>query len=255
MTIKIVTLNIWLGGLLMEDVIAFIEAENPDILLLQEVLNGEDPALELQHRTMQVLQAKLGFPYENFAPEYLEIDETGGKAQVGNAVLSKLPITSSHIKEFIPYTEEYHNVDGNYQNCPYNLQHVVLDTAVGEVNVFNIHGVWDLDGDSFSPLRQKMSNIVLDAIEGKPNVILAGDTNAKPTNQAMLAVSEKLHSVFGQELKTTFNMRRKDNPGYATAAVDMMFVSPAIKVITHNCPDIDISDHLPLTATLEIPEA
>lgn len=239
----------------MEDVIAFIKAKNPDILLLQEVLNGEDPEFEPQHRTMQVLQEAFGFPYEHFAPEYLEIDETGGNAQVGNAVLSKFPITSSDIKEFIPYTEEYHNVEGNYHNCPYNLQHVVLDTPVGEVNVFNIHGVWDLDGDSFSPLRQKMSNIVLDAIEGKANVILAGDTNAKSTNKAMLAVGEKLHSVFGQELKTTFNMRRKDNPGYATAAVDMMFVSPTIKVVAHDCPDVDISDHLPLTATLEIPEA
>jgi endonuclease/exonuclease/phosphatase family metal-dependent hydrolase len=47
-------------------------------------------------------------------------------------------------------------------------------------------------------------------------------------------------------------MHRKDNPGYATAAVDMLFVSPGIKIIDRQCPDVDISDHLPVVATLEV---
>jgi endonuclease/exonuclease/phosphatase family metal-dependent hydrolase len=56
--------------------------------------------------------------------------------------------------------------------------------------------------------------------------------------------------VFGEELKTTFNMKHKDNPGYATAAVDMMFISPDIKVSEKACPEVDVSDHLPLVVQL-----
>lgn len=245
----------WFGGLLQDNVVSFLESQDADILLLQEVFNGEDPSLAAQHRSMQVLSERLQLPYQHFAPEYRDFDQTDGRAEVGNAIFSKFPITNSSITAFIPYTEDYRDVEGNTHNCPYNLQHVAANTPVGELNVFNMHGVWDLDGDNFSPLRQKMSNIVVEAIRGKNNVVLAGDTNAKPTNKAIKAIEEHLTSVFKDELTTTFNMKHKDNPGYATAAVDMMFVSPNIEILERNCPDVDISDHLPITARLAIPDA
>jgi endonuclease/exonuclease/phosphatase family metal-dependent hydrolase len=68
----------------------------------------------------------------------------------------------------------------------------------------------------------------------------------------MKNIEQYLTSVFGNNLKSTFNMRRKDNPGYATAAVDMLFVSPNIRIVNSECSDVDISDHLPVIATLEV---
>jgi endonuclease/exonuclease/phosphatase family metal-dependent hydrolase len=97
-----------------------------------------------------------------------------------------------------------------------------------------------------------MSVTISDAIADQSNVILAGDTNARPTNKAILEIEAHLKSVFGKELQTSFNMRRKDNPGYATSCVGMIFVSPNIKILEKPCPDIDISDHLPLIATLDV---
>ena len=47
-------------------------------------------------------------------------------------------------------------------------------------------------------------------------------------------------------------MRRKINPGYATAVVDMVFASSRLKILDHQCPDVDISDHLPLVVKIEI---
>jgi endonuclease/exonuclease/phosphatase family metal-dependent hydrolase len=252
MDIKVVTLNIWLGGTLQEEYLQFLKAQDADILLLQEVNNGEDAKLKPQYRSMQVLKQQLKYPYEIFVPEYLDITHTDGKAQTGNAILSKFPITSSDITDFLPYTEEYQDVEGNYHNCPYNMLHVTLDTPVGKLEVFNMHGVWDLDGDNFSPLRQKMSKLVISAVEGKERVILAGDTNARPTNKAMVAIGEHLRSVFGHELKSTFNMRHKENPGYATSVVDAMYVSSDIEVLEHDCPDVNVSDHMPLTARLRV---
>ena len=112
--------------------------------------------------------------------------------------------------------------------------------------------MYDLDGDNFSEARRKMSDTIIKNIQGKDNVILAGDTNAKPTNKAMRAVEDHLTNVFGNDLTTTFNMRRKENPGYATAVVDLMYVSPNIRILDKVCPAVDISDHLPLIATFEI---
>jgi endonuclease/exonuclease/phosphatase family metal-dependent hydrolase len=256
MTIKIVSLNLWWGGKLFDGILSFLKEQDADIVVMQEVNNGEDPSLDRQFRSLQVLQEHLSYPYVNFVADYRDFDHTGGKCQRGNAILSKFPITKQDAVFFgNPYTEEYRDVPGNYQNCPRDLQHIALNTPAGEVNVFNIQGVWDLNGDNYSPQRKQMADQVLQAIAGKPNVILAGDTNAKQTNQAILDIETQLHSVFGRDLATTFNMRQKDNPGYATAAVDGIFVSPGIQVISRECPDADISDHLPLVATLDVPAA
>jgi endonuclease/exonuclease/phosphatase family metal-dependent hydrolase len=253
MTIKIVSLNLWLGGILFDGVVEFLKSQDADVVVLQEVYNGEDPSLDRQFRSMQILQEQLGYAASDFVADFRDIERAEGKAQRGNAILSKFPITQRDAVFFDkPYSEEYRDVPGNYHNCPRDLQHVVLDTTAGEVNIFNIQGVLDLDGGNYSQQRKNMAEQVIKAVSGKPNVILAGDTNAQQTNTAILDIEKHLHSVFGRELKSTFNMRHKDNPGYATAAVDAIFVSSNIRVLSRECPDIDISDHLPLVATLEI---
>ena len=121
-----------------------------------------------------------------------------------------------------------------------------------DLDLFNLHGVWDLDGDKFSLMRQVMSSHILEAVKDKKRVILAGDMNARPTNKAITIIGEHLESVFGNKLTTTFNMKHKDKEGYASSAVDMMFVSPSVQVIEHSCLDVDISDHLPLVMTVAI---
>ena len=47
-------------------------------------------------------------------------------------------------------------------------------------------------------------------------------------------------------------MKRKTDPGYAAAVVDMIFISKNIEVISHDCPQVDISDHLPLVCKFNI---
>lgn len=47
-------------------------------------------------------------------------------------------------------------------------------------------------------------------------------------------------------------MKRKTTFGYATAVVDMIFVSGDICVTSKSCPKVDISDHLPLVCEFEI---
>lgn len=252
MRITCLSLNIWEGGKLFDAALAFIQEEQPDILLVQEVYNSSDPALERRFRTVQTIQQICAFPFYNFAPAFTSKRPEGGISR-GNAVFSRFPISASDVRFFNePYQPDYDEGTHNYASCPRNLQHVVLDTPAGALDVFNMHGVWDLDGDNYSERRKRMSATILEAIAGKQNVILAGDSNAKPTNPAMLAIEAQLTNVFKGVMTSSFNMRRKDNPGYATAVVDLMYTSPHIKVIEQRCPDVDISDHLPIIAILDI---
>ncbi|MDB5166523.1 MAG: Endonuclease/exonuclease/phosphatase [Candidatus Saccharibacteria bacterium] len=252
MEIKVVCLNLWEGGNLFKGILQFLKEQDADILLLQEVYAGIDPSFPDNYRSMDVLQRELNYPHSDFAAAMLD-RMPEGKVEGGNAVLSKFPILARDVVFFNePYGERDPFDSAQFPTTPRNLQHVQIDAAGTELNVYNTQGVWDLNGDNFSPQRKRMSEMMIQAVAGKPHVILAGDTNARPTNPAMVAVGEHLDNVFGHELATTFNMRRKSDPGYASSVVDMIFVSHDITVTSKSCPDVDISDHLPLVAELAI---
>ena len=254
MKLKVISLNIWHGGILWDEALEFIKSEDADVLLLQEVYDGNNPDVEPRFRMMSEFRQILGYEYSDFAKSMIYVTPEGAFAH-GNAIFSKFPIVErsfSYFTEPESGREEYEDLPEVWPILPNVLQHVELNTAAGALDVFNMHGVWDLDGDNYSLQRQNMRDVILRDTSGKQNVILAGDSNAKASNQAMREIEPQLKSVFGQELKSTFNMRRKDNPGYATAAVDLMFVSPNIEIIDKFCPDVDVSDHLPIIAELEI---
>jgi endonuclease/exonuclease/phosphatase family metal-dependent hydrolase len=252
MKFSFISLNLWLGGELFDEALDFLRHKDADIVVLQEVYNGTDSTLAPQYRSMAVLQEQLGYPYQNFVADYRDFDRTEGKSQRGNAILSKFPIAERSAVFFAgSYSETYRDLPGNYAKSPRDLQHVTLTTPSGVLDVYNIQGIWDLNGDNYSAARKHMSDVIIAEVRGKTNVVLAGDTNAKPTNKAIRDLEPYIQSVFKSELTSTFNMRRKENPGYATAVVDMIFTSSNITTLSHECPSVDISDHLPLTATFQ----
>lgn len=252
MTVKFICLNLWWGGNLFPQILDFLRKEDADIVALQEVHDGKDPGLKERLRSMDVLKHELGYPYQEFSLSHM-LTLPEGVLPSGNAILSKFPITDRSATVLFDSTQgQYRDVPEQWPIFPRILQGAALDTPAGRISVFNMHGVWDLDGRNPSRQRKTMVERILQAIKGRPNVVLAGDTNAATGNPLLKDIDAALASVFGDDLKTTFNMRRKDKPGYATAAVDHMWVSPNIRIIAKDCPDIDVSDHLPLIATLEI---
>lgn len=250
MDLKIVSLNIWRGALI-DDALKFLKQQNPDIIALQEVTNSPDPSLDREFRLYQILCDQLGYPYHSFAPMLIN-NTPEGKIPEGPAVLSRMPLQEASPVFFMPFRDDYVDIPENFATSSRCMQHVRLDTPSGKLDLYNIHGIWDLDGERYSAERQHMSKLICEEIQGKSRVLLMGDTNAQPANQALRNVEKYLNSVFGTSLASTFNMRRKTNPGYATAAVDMMFLSPGIQVITKDVPRVDISDHLPLVVTVRI---
>lgn len=252
MVLKVICLNLWWGGNLFPAIIDFLKQEDADIVAMQEVHDAHDEKLIDRFRSMDVLRQQLKYPYEDFAESHI-LKTPEGRMPSGNGVLSKFEITKRTKTYLFESTQdEYLDVPEQWPIFPRILEHVSLATPAGEVNVFNMHGVWDLDGDSPSPQRRRMIDRTMAAVGDAPNVILTGDTNATTNNPLFRDIEKQLHNVFGRELTTTFNMRRKDKPGYATAAVDHMFISPSIEVVSKECPDVDVSDHRPLVVTLKL---
>ncbi len=252
MKIKVLSLNIEHGGVLMDALVPFLQAAGADILLLQEIHSGAR-RLPPRLRTLQYFGGLFDYPFVDFMPQYRDFDNTGdGSSYSGIAIMSRFPILSArHCYFDYPYTEDYRDSFEQAKYHPAALQAVQLNIGGQTVWAANVHGPWHLAGEEPTERRERMAEAIAEATAGKEKVIVAGDTNAKPHNP-VFAKLEHLNSVFGGSLRTTFNMRRKTLPGYAEAAVDMMWVSPAVKVWEKDCPPADVSDHLPLCAVLEV---
>jgi endonuclease/exonuclease/phosphatase family metal-dependent hydrolase len=255
MEFKFVCLNLWFGGILFDDVLAFLKQQDADVVALQEVFQSDDKKLPAHYRSLESLNQQLHYPHQRFAPAVLDAYPWGNILN-GNAVLSRFPIKEQNVTFFgepLDMDDPRTPFDPKgFPTTPRNLQHVVLNTRAGELDVFNFQGVWDLDGDNASPQRQKMSETIIQQIAGKQRVIVAGDTNARYTNPVMRSIENHLVNVFGDSLTTSFNMRRKSDPGYGTSVVDMVYASKNLSVASYECPNVNVSDHLPLVVRFKV---
>jgi len=254
MTIKFLTLNILQGGLLMDNILDFLNQEQPDIFALQEVYNGQDPNLPVNYRSMQVLSQNFTTWHNYFSASLLS-QTPHGNFDLGNAIFSKFPMTQKDQTYIYGNYGLYPQTpaDLDWSKDPQALQWAEIEIGNHNLNIFNLHGIWGRDGND-NPARDQMGQIILDQIKNKPNVILAGDFNLRPSTQVVKNIERHLNNVFKNELTTTFNLSRKDliaSPGYATSVVDMIFVSPNLQILSHTCPQVDISDHLPLIMEFE----
>jgi endonuclease/exonuclease/phosphatase family metal-dependent hydrolase len=251
MPIKVISLNIWAGELLPA-AIDFLKQQQADVVLLQEVTDSPDKTMAEKHRVREILRRELDYEHQEFVHAFTYKGSDGLVPQ-GASILSKYPLSNPGALFFIKETKPYYDeVLENAPVVPRLLQYAELSTPAGPVNVFNIHGIWDLAGDAYTPARQEMAKAILAAVKDKPNVILGGDSNASQGNPLWQEIGRELKSVLDPAPASTFNMPRKSLPGYATAAVDVLYVSPNIKVLSAEVPAVDVSDHLPIVVTLDI---
>jgi len=233
----------------MDDILAFIKKEDPDVLALQEVYDGHDLSWERKFRSMDVLRDALDYSHEHFAPAFLERTEFG-KVEQGNAVFSRHPIDNTSVVFFDQPYGEREDAPGYYKTTPRNLQRVDILVPEGPLSIFNTQGIWGTHGDD-SDRRLAMGRTIAREISKTDKYILGGDFNVKEGTKTVGLIEEFGENVFSGSLKSSFNLREKKDPGFAVAVVDMVFSSSNVKVIEKSCPDIDVSDHLPLIVTFE----
>lgn len=254
MQLKVLTLNIWNGGRLLSEAIDFLHKHDADLMLLQEVYNGTNPAFDDRFRTVSLLQQAFPEHEAAFTPLYLDTRELEGPIEEGQLLLSRWPLTSSRGIFFdIPYGEYDQDHYQDFSNFPAMVQ-VTSTTIDGRTfTLLNVHGPVNYDGTADTDRRLRMRDQLLAEIGPAELVIMGGDFNVRPQTQTIRSLAQVLKPVFNEgELTSTFNMQRKTNPGFATAAVDYLMVSPSLSVVERACPMVDISDHLPLVATLEL---
>jgi endonuclease/exonuclease/phosphatase family metal-dependent hydrolase len=234
-TLRVVTFNIHSGlgprGLNLEQVAREIESWDPDVVLLQEV--------DLFRRHSQGIDeaawfgSRLGMSHSSGMNSSF-----GGRAQIGNATLSRFPIV-----------EEANTYLPNQPGLPNAVRRGLLRTSieVGEsvVSIYNTHLQ-----PAYERLKLSQMQAVVRSLAADPDPkILGGDFNAVASSQVMGVARPFLTDVWdvvGAGPDGT-------SPGAHRARIDHLLYSSPLVPEEARTIESAVSDHRAVGATFTLP--
>lgn len=227
--ITVMTYNIQSGFSLdnywdLEATAQTIEAEDPDILILQEVSRGW--LVTTYNDQMLWLSKRLELPFV-WGP-------ASNDDLWGNAILSKWPVTNEQVFKY-----------ASTQNLDRSLVAAEIATPGRPVWVIGTH----LDNpEDAAAVRFEQVDQLLEFWGDRSSTIIAGDFNADPSDP----VIAELHNAGLIDTGADFD------PSIATSytgfRIDYIFVTPDLTVLDAFVPDSDASDHRPVVAVLSLQE-
>jgi endonuclease/exonuclease/phosphatase family metal-dependent hydrolase len=203
-----------------------IEAQNPDVVALQEVSRGWLIAGNVE--LLEWLAVRLQMPYRTFAP--------AADTQFGNAILSRIPLTEVAYgtlpTEGIPQRRSYHMV--------------ALDLGGQTVNLINTHlSAWVGPESHIAQVE-----LLLAAWDGTPHTLITGDMNSQPDGVDMQMVYaagfDSAQDQAGDPSAFTANSR---NPN---VRIDYIFGTSDIAFSAFVIPQSQASDHFPQATTVTL---
>lgn len=264
MKIKFLTLNIFNGNYL-DRCLDFLVKENAEVMVLQEVYSCTNQDLKAKHRSLQILQEKFKDYQSFYTPSFFKLVD-GIKVDSGNVIFSRHPILDKAAWFYFGgYRERPVEIPAEFRTSPCHLQYAKIKTGDGFLAVFNTHGIWGTDGKDDEE-RLKMSEFITSKIKDQKNAVLAGDFNVQPETRTIKNLEKYLVNIFGNELKSTFNVgikedtiknkthywKKEDLAGFSSAVVDHVFIAKDLRLVDHYVPQVDVSDHRPLVVSLDV---
>jgi endonuclease/exonuclease/phosphatase family metal-dependent hydrolase len=231
MSLRILSWNIWFDGNL-DKVNSFLENNNADIIGLQEVMQVGG-VLQLSKKFIE----ELGYKYI-YAPVF-KIQKNGSKVDVGNAIFSKYPILNSKI----------HNLSKTDNRLAVET---TIQIANRQVHVFSTHLIHT--HQQRSKVQEEQADNLISILPNE-NIILMGDFNALPDSEAIQRISAVLRNADPQLLPTWSVYPEGCEvclPQGILYKLDNIFTTKDIQVTSYQVENSDASDHLPISAIIEI---
>lgn len=243
MLLKVASWNIF-GGKDLPGVIKCLKAIDADIVGLQEVLESEDGSENNARTVADVLgyewiyePAKLLTPSQSYVLQELGIGEN---RQWGNAVLSKFPIKEKRVHALSEVRKRI-------------ALEAVVDVGGEDLHFFSTHLVHSLDA---AEIRTEQAAALL-ALVPERRAIVVGDFNAKPETEAIQNMSRVLVQTESDLTRFTRGMHPEVyvtlDPDGKKKRIDYIFITRDLRAVSSDVVDSDASDHLPISATLELP--
>ncbi len=214
----------------MEALAQVIEAEDPDIVALQEITRGW--LINGSVDTLVWLSQRLGMDYV-FGP--------AGDSVWGNAVLSRFPIRAVR-NRLMP----------NNDQIVMNRGFLTLEVDLGGGESLEVLATHFHNGEEEEDAGHRMPQAlaVLEAIDSTRTVVLLGDLNASPDHPEMLEIA-------GAGFVDAFAAAGPGGDGFTWPAdeleqrIDYVWTSPDLTVTDFSMPVSTASDHLAVAVTVD----
>jgi endonuclease/exonuclease/phosphatase family metal-dependent hydrolase len=250
-SLKIVQLNIWQGRLLNQ-IIAFLEHEKPDIICLQEVYSSglETPLLPFFSGLEHIQRT---FPeYHTFFSPISSMDVLGLKVSYGNAILSRFPLEDTETFEINGSYQFVHTPDEMDSNTR-NLQRVSVVAPESSFTLLNHHGYWEPSAVGSDITAAKMQLVADIVSKSHQPLVLVGDLNIAPHSPAMAPIQAQLRDLT-QEYKLSSTLSKLSR--IQDVPCDHICVSKDILVDELRSDSSELlSDHLPLILEFRVKSA
>ena len=209
-----------------------IEAEDADVVLLQEITGEWQRALA-----------------ERFATQYpVQVFRVHTRAAGGLAVLSKLPIRT---EEVLPCPERHW----------FPSERLVVDTGFGALQILNVHLRPAIDGGSWfkgfmttPPLRRREIETYFKRLARDLPTVIAGDFNEDPSGSALAFLSRQGLARVPTAGPTTWHYSHlvKGEPtDILRMDIDHVLVDRSLVGRDGKVLDAGTSDHRPVVVTIE----
>lgn len=242
MRLKLLSWNIWCGTYL-DGVIEFLKNADADIIALQEAVIDE------RGNIAEIIAKELGYEYVHAIDMDIPLrfllgyksDEKGNK-KFGNAILSKYKIINNKIHLI--------NREGEFRRL---IIEADIDINGKLLNVFGVH----LKHTHQMPLEvQDLEAEKLIELIPEKNTIVMGDFNALPKGNVIEKISKVLKNTEKDSDTPTWSVYKEgctlclvDSVRYK---LDYIFTSKDIKSDSFEVYETKSSDHLPVSAIIEI---
>lgn len=260
---KLLNLNVGIKLDNNEKVVSLLKNIDSDIITLQEVTRGIDNHVYDRYNNSKIIKDQLKkYQYSFFgalwcAERHIKngvvSKEFGGMIEQGNEVISKYPIIEA---ENIFFYKNYAIFDDvtNFRKTdhPRALERVILDIDNGQVQIINIHGIWNEGKQGDERTINQCEFILEEALKRNMPTIITGDFNLNPSSESIRIINENfinLIDVYG--INTT---RPIVNDGFerGNSVDDYIFVNDMIKINGFEVLKTDVFDHYPLILDFDI---
>ena len=241
---------------MLENAVAFLRAQKPDVITLQEVTAGrENFCADKELDVFLFLKNELGLNGA-FAKSHAVIGDP--RSRIGNAVLTRGKVMAHRTIWLKEYAEVPPHDERDHTRDPHNT----LDCLIGFGNVrfraLSAHLAWSQEPVD-TPEKIRQAEVLARHLQslGHEPYILGGDFNL-PRGTKTLALIESVSRNLAADPR--WGITRSTHPVIHKIAsfkpdgllVDFIFASPHFSPLSVDAPVVDASDHLPIRATLEI---
>lgn len=258
---KLLNLNICIKLDNTDEVIKLVNKEESDICTFQEVMNAKEESCFSMYKSRNELVNIDSYPFNAFSPLFVAKGvikngvisrDFGGNAEQGTLLLSKYEI-KEHYNQFYynEYRYEYDATEFREKDWCRSIQNVVLDIDGKELQIINVHGIWNKDkvGDERTI---KQSEFILSKLRWDIPVIVVGDFNLLPGTESIEILNKKLNNLIEEYGIRTTRPNFNDGLDEGNLVCDYVFVNDKVKVNDFKILNDNTSDHLPIVLDFEI---